>query len=52
MNLDSTPPRTAITLPTCTQAVLHQLGDTRRLLIPGRPRLDRDFGEVIHDIIA
>ena len=33
--------------------VLHQLGlDTRRLLIPGRPRLDRDFGEVMHDVIA
>ena len=33
--------------------VLHQLGlDTRRLLIPGRPRLDRDFGEVMLEVIA
>ncbi len=33
--------------------VLHQLGlDTRRLEIPGRKRLDRDFGEVIHDILV
>lgn len=33
--------------------VLHQLGlDTRRLEIPGRKRLERDFGEVMHDIIA
>ncbi len=33
--------------------VLHQLGlDPRRLEVPGRKRLERDFGEVIHDIIA
>ena len=33
--------------------VLHQMGlDPRRLEVPGRKRLDRDFGEVIHDIIA
>jgi hypothetical protein len=33
--------------------VLHQMGlDTRRLLIPGRPRIERDFGEVMHGILA
>ena len=33
--------------------VLHQLGlDTRQLEIPGRKRLDRDFGEVMHDILV
>jgi hypothetical protein len=33
--------------------VLHQLGlDPRRLAIPGRKRLDIDFGEPIHPIIA
>jgi len=33
--------------------VLHQMGlDPRRLEVPGRKRLDRDFGNVIHDIIA
>ena len=33
--------------------VLHQLGlDPRRLEVPGRKRLDRDFGEVIERIIA
>lgn len=33
--------------------VLHQLGlDARRLEIPGRKRLDIDFGEPIHEIIA
>jgi uncharacterized protein (DUF1501 family) len=33
--------------------VLHQLGlDTRRLEIPGRKRLERDFGEVMHGILA
>ena len=33
--------------------VLHQLGlDARRLEVPGRKRLDLDFGNPIHDIIA
>jgi hypothetical protein len=33
--------------------VLHQLGlDPRRLVVPGRKRLARDFGEPIRDIIA
>jgi hypothetical protein len=33
--------------------VLHQMGlDTRRLLYPGRPRIERDFGEVMHGILA
>ena len=33
--------------------VLHQLGlDPRRLEVPGRKRLERDFGEVIHGILA
>ncbi len=33
--------------------VLHQLGlDPRRLVVPGRQRLDIDFGRPIHDIIA
>jgi hypothetical protein len=33
--------------------VLHQLGlDPRRLVIPGRQRLDRDFGHPIREIIA
>ena len=33
--------------------VLHQMGlDPRKLEVPGRKRLDRDFGNVIHDIIA
>jgi hypothetical protein len=33
--------------------LLHQLGlDPRRLEVPGRKRLERDFGEVIHEIVA
>ena len=33
--------------------VLHQLGlDPRRMEVPGRKRLDRDFGEPIKKIIA
>jgi len=33
--------------------VLHQLGlDTRKLELPGRKRLDRDFGEVMHKILT
>lgn len=33
--------------------VLHQLGlDPRKLVVPGRQRLDIDFGRPIHDIIA
>ncbi|WP_298869390.1 DUF1501 domain-containing protein [uncultured Gimesia sp.] len=33
--------------------VLHQMGlDTTRLNYPGRQRIDRDYGEVIHDIIS
>jgi len=33
--------------------IMHQLGlDPRRLEIPGHKRLDRDFGHVIHDILA
>ncbi len=33
--------------------VLHQLGlNPRRLEVPGRKRLERDFGEVIHGILA
>jgi hypothetical protein len=33
--------------------ILHQLGlDPRRLEVPGHKRLDRDFGHVIHDILA
>jgi uncharacterized protein (DUF1501 family) len=33
--------------------VLHQLGlDPRKLEVPGRVRLDRDFGDPIHQIIA
>ena len=33
--------------------VLHQLGlDARRLVIPGRQRLERDFGHPIHEIMA
>ena len=33
--------------------LLHQLGvDPRRLEVPGRKRLDRDFGDPIHEIIA
>ena len=33
--------------------ILHQLGlDPRRLEIPGRKRLERDFGEVIHNILS
>lgn len=33
--------------------VLHQLGlDSRRLNLPGRQRLEKDFGEAIHPIIA
>ncbi|MFO0912910.1 MAG: DUF1501 domain-containing protein [Pirellulales bacterium] len=33
--------------------ILHQLGlDSRRLEIPGRKRLEIDFGHVIHDLIA
>ncbi len=32
--------------------VLHQLGlDGRQLEVPGRKRLDRDFGEVMHDVL-
>ena len=33
--------------------VMHQLGlDPRKLALPGRRRLDKDYGEVIHEIIA
>ena len=33
--------------------VLHQLGlDPRQLEVPGRKRLERDFGKPIHDVIA
>lgn len=33
--------------------VLHLLGlDNRRLEIPGRKRLDMDFGQVMHDVLA
>jgi hypothetical protein len=33
--------------------VMHQLGlDPRRLVVPGRQRLERDFGHVIREIIA
>ena len=33
--------------------VLHQMGlDTHRLNYPGRQRIDRDYGTVIHDIIS
>ncbi len=33
--------------------ILHQLGlDPRRLEIPGRKRLERDFGEVIHGVLS
>ena len=33
--------------------IMHQLGlNPRRLEIPGHKRLDRDFGHVIHDILA
>lgn len=33
--------------------IMHQLGlDPRRLEIPGHKRLDRDFGHVIHEILA
>ena len=33
--------------------VLHQMGlDARRLNIPGRQRLERDYGEVMHGILA
>ena len=33
--------------------VLHQLGlDPHRLEIPGRKRLERDFGSVMHDVLA
>ncbi len=33
--------------------VLHQLGlDPRDMEVPGRKRLERDFGQVMHDIIA
>jgi hypothetical protein len=33
--------------------VLHQLGlDPRRLLVPGRKRLELDFGEPIRAIVA
>ncbi|MCA9248587.1 MAG: DUF1501 domain-containing protein, partial [Planctomycetales bacterium] len=33
--------------------VLHQLGlNSHRLVVPGRQRLQREFGEVIHEIIA
>ncbi|MDF2375002.1 MAG: DUF1501 domain-containing protein [Verrucomicrobiales bacterium] len=33
--------------------IMHQLGlDPRRLEVPGHKRLDRDFGHVIHDILA
>lgn len=33
--------------------VLHQMGlDTTKLNYPGRQRIDRDYGEVIHDIIS
>ncbi len=33
--------------------ILHQLGlNHRSLMVPGRQRLDKDFGEVIHEVIA
>jgi hypothetical protein len=33
--------------------ILHQLGlDPRRLAVPGRKRLEREFGRPIHDVIA
>lgn len=33
--------------------ILHQLGlDPRRMAVPGRKRLDKEFGHVIHDIIT
>ncbi|RMF38532.1 MAG: DUF1501 domain-containing protein [Planctomycetota bacterium] len=33
--------------------LLHQLGlDSRRLHVPGHQRLERDYGHVIHDILA
>lgn len=33
--------------------ILHQLGlDPRRLEVPGRKRLERDFGEVIHEVLG
>ncbi|MCA9179036.1 MAG: DUF1501 domain-containing protein [Planctomycetales bacterium] len=33
--------------------LMHLLGlDPRRLVVPGRPRLDRDFGEPIREILA
>ena len=33
--------------------LLHQLGlNPQKLVIPGRQRLERDFGHVIHDVIA
>ena len=33
--------------------VFHLLGlDARRLAIPGRKRLERDYGEIIHDVLA
>ena len=33
--------------------ILHQLGlDPRRLEVPGRKRLERDFGNVIHGVLA
>jgi len=33
--------------------ILHQLGlDPRKLEVPGRKRLERDFGEVIHQVTA
>jgi hypothetical protein len=32
---------------------MHQLGlDARHLAIPGRKRLEKEFGEPIHDVIA
>jgi uncharacterized protein (DUF1501 family) len=33
--------------------VLHQLGiEPRSLVVPGRQRLDKEFGNVIHDVLA
>jgi hypothetical protein len=33
--------------------VLHQLGlDSSKLQIPGRVRLEKEYGRVIHDILA
>ena len=33
--------------------ILHQLGlDPRKLEVPGRKRLERDFGKVIHEVLA